>query len=106
MEGRALRLLLVMVVAAVVAIWIFKPRKKAHVATEQPGILPPGANARLEGVTLLQESPQGDFTMTAHDAEWSRVTNTVQLDHVDIRFVVLDTAGGSHPGHITGERGE
>ena len=106
MEGRALRILLILIVGAVALFFTVRP-KNTRVAVIEAGILPPGADARVEGVTVLQAHPNGDLRLTAKDAEWSRETETFQLNDVDIRFEGLDTAGNfTRSGRITGERGE
>ena len=106
MEGRALRILLGLLIAAVVLFWAVRP-KRAKVAVIESGILPPGADARVEGVTLLQSGDKGDLALTAHDAQWSRETETFFLNTVDIRFIGTGSNGAPAPGgHITSERGQ
>lgn len=112
MEGRAIRLLLGSLLVAIVIFWIVKP-KRTHVAVAEAGILPPGADAQVQGVRLLQEGPQGDLALTAHDAEWSREGQNFHLNGVDIRVLVVDTKKGTSgsgaktmSGHITSERGD
>lgn len=106
MEGRALRILLLLLAAATAVFWFAKP-KRSRVAMTESGILPPGADARVEGVTLYQSSPKGDLSLTADDAEWSRETETFRLNDVRIRFLKQSTSGEQTvSGVITGERGD
>lgn len=106
MEGRALRILAVLLLGAVVLFWAVRP-KKTKLAVVEAGILPPGADARVEGVTVFQAGPKGELTLKAANGEWSRKTETFELNDVDIRFEVTGTSGRpSRSGHITGERGD
>lgn len=106
MEGRALKILAVLLVAAGLLFWTVRP-PKTKLAVVEAGLLPEGADAQVEGVTLLQAGAKGELTMTANSAQWSREDETFELHDVDIRFQVADTSGGqSRSGHITGERGE
>lgn len=107
MESRALRLLLSLLGVAFVVFWVFSPKEKGPPPV-QAGILPPGADARVEGVRLLQSGPQGELSLVSHDAEWSRDTQSFRLNGVSIDFLVGTTAGGATPtrGHLTGERGD
>lgn len=106
MEGRALRILAVLLVGAVILFWAVRP-KKTKLAVVEAGILPPGADARVEGVTVFQAGPKGELTLKAASGEWSREEETFRLDDVDIRFEVLGTSGRpSRSGHITGEHGD
>lgn len=105
MEGRALRILAVLLVGAAILFWAVRP-KKTRLAIVETGILPPGADARVEGVTVYQAGPKGELTLKARNGEWSRETETFRLDEVDIRFRVTDTSGRpSRSGRITGEHG-
>jgi LPS export ABC transporter protein LptC len=105
-EGRALRILAVLLVGAVVLFWAVRPRK-TRLAVIEAGVLPPGADARVEGVTVYQAGPKGELTLTANNGEWSRESETFRLDDVDIRFEVIDTSGRpSRSGRITGEHGD
>lgn len=106
MEGRALRILAVLLVGAVILFWAVRP-KKTRLAVVEAGILPPGADARVEGVTVFQAGPKGELTLKAASGEWSRESETFRLDDVDIRFEVVDTSGRpSRSGRITGEHGD
>src|SRR5579859_6666036 len=107
MEARALRLLIVAVAVALILLWVVRrTRNRPHVATTTTNILPPGANALLQGVTLLHHSPQGDLSLTSRSAEWSRTTNSFLLEEVDIRFLQGTGTGAGRAGHVHGERGE
>lgn len=106
MEGRALRILAVLLVGAAVLFWAVRPRK-TRLAIVEAGILPPGADARVEGVTVYQSGAKGELTLKAKTGQWSRETETFSLDDVDIRFEVVDTSGRpSRSGRITGEHGD
>jgi len=105
MEGRALRILLLLLAGAIAVFWFAKP-KRSRVAVVEAGILPPGADAHIEGVTLLQSGPKGDLKLTAADAEWSRETQKFRLNDVRIRILKTSTNGEETLGaDITGERG-
>lgn len=106
MEGRALRILGLLLLVAIAVFWFARP-KRSKVAITESGILPPGADARVERVTLLQSGPQGDLSLTARDAEWSRETETFHLTDVKIRFLKESTSGEpTIGGTIVGERGD
>lgn len=106
MEGRALRILAVLLVGAIVLFWFVRP-KKTKLSVVEAGILPTGADARIEGIALYQAGPKGELTLRAKDGEWSRISETFTLNDVDIRFEVLDSSGKpTRSGHITGERGD
>lgn len=95
-----------LLVGAAVLFWAIRPRN-TRLAVVEAGILPPGADARVEGVTLYQVGPRGKLTVAARDAEWSRETETFRLNAVEVRFLVAGTGG--HPGRsgrIKGERGD
>ena len=97
---------MVLLVGAAALFWAVRP-KTTKLAVVEAGILPPGADARVEGVQLLQVGVKGDLRLTASDGEWSRETETFRLNDVDIRFQLVDTAGrASRSGRITGERGD
>lgn len=105
MEGRALRILIGMLVGAFVLFWFVRP-KRTKVPQVEGGLLPPGADARVEGVKLLQSGPEGDLALTARDGEWSLDEQRFRLNQVDIRFLSADTGGNARlGGHITSERG-
>lgn len=106
-EQRALRIIGFFLVAALVIFWFARP-KRTKVALVEAGILPPGADARVQGVRLLQSGPQGDLALDAHDAEWSREEQRFVLNTVDIRFreeAAGDAAEEGSGGRITAERG-
>lgn len=106
MEGRALKILAVLLVGALALFWMVRP-PKTKLAVVESGILPAGADARVEGVTVFQASAKGELTLTANSAQWSREKEKLDLDGVDIRFEVVDTSGQQNrAGHITSERGE
>ncbi len=105
MESRALRLLLSLLALAFVAFWFFRPKEKA-VPPVKAGILPPGADARVEGVRLLQSGPQGMLTLVSRDAEWSRDTQSFHLNDVQIDFLVNGSNATATRGHLSGERGD
>ncbi len=105
MEGRALRILLGLLLVAIAVFWFSKP-KRSKVAVTESGILPPGADARVEGVTLFQSGPRGDLRLTADDAEWSRETETFRLTDVKIHILRTTTNGEPVGADITGERGD
>ena len=103
MEGRALRLLVASLLAAIVLFWALKP-KRGHVAVTQAGVLPHGIDARAEGVRLLEAGPQGSLSLRSEDADFSRESGDVHMNGVDIRVQSADThAGAAGSGHITGD---
>ena len=103
MEGRALRLLVASLLAAIALFWALKP-KRGHVAVTQVGVLPHGIDARAEGVRLLESGPQGTLSLRSEDADFSRESGDVHMNGVDIRVQSADTRGGaSTSGHITGD---
>lgn len=102
-EQRALRIIGFFLVAALVIFWFARP-KRTKVALVEAGILPPGADARVQGVRLLQSGPQGDLALDARDAEWSREEQRFVLNTVEIRFREEAAEEGSG-GRITAERG-
>lgn len=105
MEGRALRILAVLLVGAAALFWFVRPAK-TRLAVIEAGVLPPGADARIEGVALYQEGSTRALVMRAGEGEWSRRDETFKLSEVDIQVEVANTSGGpSGSGHITGERG-
>ena len=106
MEGRALRILLALLVGAVALFYAVRP-KNTKLAVVEAGVLPPGADARVQGVTLFQAGPKGDLTLRADSGEWNRETETFRLEDVEIRFHVADTGGrATRSGRIVGERGD
>lgn len=106
MEGRALRILAVLLVGAIALFVLVRP-ENTKVAVVEAGVLPAGADARVEGVKLLQTGNRGDLALTARDGEWSRETETFRLNDVAIDFALVDSAGNpSRSGRITGERGD
>ena len=107
MEGRALRLLISLLALAILVFVILKPKTKGPPPV-QSGLLPPGADARVEGLRLLQSGAQGELSLTSHDAEWSRESQSFHLNGVDIQFLTGSTSGGAAPvrGHLTGESGD
>lgn len=106
MEGRALRILAVLLVGAVVMFWFVRP-KKTRLSVVEAGILPGGIDARIEGIALYQEGPKQELVLRAKEGQWDRKAETLELTDVDIDVQVEGTAGGpSGSGHITGERGK
>lgn len=105
MEGRALRILATLLALAMLGFWYFRPTEKTAIPP-QAGILPPGADARVEGVKLLQSGPQGELSLVSRDAEWSRESQNFRLNGVDITFMVAGTGGHATRGHLSGERGD
>jgi len=105
LESRALRLLLSLLAIAFVAFWFFRPKDKPAPPVKA-GILPAGADARVEGVHLFQSGPQGDLTLVSRDAEWSRETQSFRLNGVQIDFLIGGTSASATRGHLTGERGD
>jgi len=105
MEGRALRILAVLLVGAVIMFWFVRP-KKTRLAVVEAGILPGGVDAHVEGVALYQEGPKRELVLRAKDAEWNRKEETFRLRGVDIDVEVVNSSGGpSGVGQITSERG-
>ena len=106
MEGRALRILIVLIVGAIALFVLVRP-KNTKVAVVEAGVLPAGADARVEGVKLLQTSDRGDLSLTARDGEWNKETETFRLTEVEIQFATVGSAGTpGRSGRITGERGD
>jgi LPS export ABC transporter protein LptC len=106
MEGRALKILGSLLLAAILVFWAIKPARKG-VPLQQSGILPPGADAHVEGVTVLQSGPRGEFSLSARDAEWSREKQNFRLNEVVMSFVGGTNGKASATrGHLTGQRGE
>lgn len=105
MEGRALRILAVLLVGAVVLFWFVRP-KKTRLAMVEAGILPAGVDSRIEGVALYQEGPKRELVLRAKSGEWKRKEETFLLHGVEIDIAVVSSSGGpSGTGHISGERG-
>ena len=106
MEGRALRLLLSLLVIAIAGFLLLKPATKGP-PPAPPGMLPAGASARVEGVRLLQSGPQGELALVSDSAEWLRDKELIHVKPVDIRFM-SSTAGGQAPvrGHLTSEEAD
>ncbi len=106
MEGRALRILLGLLALTILLLWAVRP-KRPKVAEVELALLSPGVDARVDGVTLFQSSPQGDLTLRAREADWTRAQETFRLIDVDLRFLSSGTSGAAAPfgGRIVGERG-
>ena len=104
MEGRAFRILGSLLGLAILIFWLLRPKEKSTLPV-QSGVLPPGADARVEGVKMLQTGPQGELSLLSHDLEYSRESENFRLNGVDLSFV-LGTGATATRGHLTGERGE
>ena len=99
--------MLTLLALAIVGFWLTKPKQKSSLPL-QAGILPPGADARVEGVRLLQAGPQGELSLVSRDAEWSRESQNFRLNGVEISFLISGTSGKASAtrGHLSGERGD